>query len=91
MPLCRNPILGKIKKKYLVLGLDHDRVWLAQCLFDSESRRKNERQAFLLKLSYGAVKDLIPTAENKETLNLYEKVVVFLTKLRDMLCVRGRF
>ncbi len=41
-------------------------MWLAQCLFDRESWSKNEKQAFLLKLNYGAVKDLVPTPGNKE-------------------------
>jgi len=36
-------------------------------VYSTETPRvKSERQAFLFKLSYGAVKDLVPTPGNKE-------------------------
>ena len=49
----------------------HNLYWgviMLECvrhLFERDSSSKNERQAFILKLSCGVVKELVPTTGNK--------------------------
>ena len=86
-------ILSQAKRKtQFVLGFDQVRRGWHNVHPTEHIAARNERQAFFLKLSHSAFKDLVPASGKQGMLaNFDGRVVALPMKLRDILRFRDEF